>query len=127
MLPWFVAGTLSELERRQVIFHLATCPECRNELAWFSKFRDSLREEVESLLCVPKNEHCTEAGVTDLEDRDLTARFLRLVPVALPEVGLRTTRISLSSSLGTISLGQLAVPQIRNHTLADWLVAAAGN
>ena len=32
LLPWYLAGTLREEERRQVSDHLGTCPACRGEL-----------------------------------------------------------------------------------------------
>jgi anti-sigma factor RsiW len=42
-LAWYVAGTLSEHERRDVEQHLETCAECRAELASIQVLRRDLR------------------------------------------------------------------------------------
>jgi Putative zinc-finger len=43
LLPWYVNGSLSEQERRQVEAHLATCAECSKELASFPQVREQTR------------------------------------------------------------------------------------
>jgi anti-sigma factor RsiW len=47
-LAWYVAGTLSDRERREVEHHLATCAECRAELASIQVMRRDLRGAYDS-------------------------------------------------------------------------------
>ncbi len=44
LLPWYLSGTLSELERKQVTAHLARCPDCLAELESLTLLRQLLRE-----------------------------------------------------------------------------------
>lgn len=43
LLPWFVAGTLSEPERSAVAEHVRTCEPCRREEAWLRGVADAVR------------------------------------------------------------------------------------
>jgi hypothetical protein len=49
LLPWYLAGTLSPEERRQVIEHLETCQTCRQELDEMKRLRDSVKAGVNGL------------------------------------------------------------------------------
>lgn len=125
--PWFVAGTLSAGQRHEYIFHLATCPECRSELAWLTRFKKRLCDEVSALppalatTPIPMSE---TAGITTL---DLVARLMSFVPVNLPSLGVRTNTISLHLPTGQVPLGTLTLPELNSKTLDEWFLATAGN
>jgi hypothetical protein len=48
LLPWYVNGTLTEPERLDVDRHLATCPDCRNELDELTRLRRDLADVYEA-------------------------------------------------------------------------------
>src|SRR5689334_22116277 len=44
LLPWYLSGTLNNIERRQVTTHLAHCQACRAELEALTLVRRIVRE-----------------------------------------------------------------------------------
>lgn len=44
LLPWYLSGTLNNIERRQVTAHLAHCQACRAELEALTLVRRIVRE-----------------------------------------------------------------------------------
>jgi hypothetical protein len=44
LLPWYLSGTLNDVERRQVTVHLAHCQVCRAELEALTLVRRIVRE-----------------------------------------------------------------------------------
>lgn len=49
LLPWYLGGTLSPEERRQVHNHLETCQTCRQELDEMKRLRESVKAGVNGL------------------------------------------------------------------------------
>ncbi|MBS4054885.1 MAG: zf-HC2 domain-containing protein [Thermaerobacter sp.] len=127
LVSWFVAGTLSADERQEFIHHLATCSECRSELACLMRFRARLCDEVSSLPPAPPTARNPVSEPTGDASLDLLGRIMRLVPVTLPGLSVRRSTYSLLSPFGRLPLGTLTMPEITNNTLAGWLRTTAGN
>lgn len=47
LLPWYVNGSLSVEESRQVAAHVATCERCRDELVEMVRLRVEIRQAVD--------------------------------------------------------------------------------
>lgn len=45
LLPWYVNGTLTGQEQREVMNHLETCERCRQEIAWLQKIRTQIKTD----------------------------------------------------------------------------------
>ena len=45
LLPWYVNGTLTGQEQREVMNHLETCERCRQEIAWLQKIRAQIKAD----------------------------------------------------------------------------------
>ncbi len=123
LLPWFVAGTLDEVERREVLLHLGTCVLCRRELAYWRVLVPRLQAEIDSMPSSPPSLQNTSERLAHALVRDV----LRLVPFAIPSVSLCTAEVAFKSPAGVMSIARLSVPRVRSQNIADWLYAAAGN
>ena len=49
LMPWYVNGTLSSDEARQVAAHLAECAQCRDELAQLMRLQVEVRSAIQGL------------------------------------------------------------------------------
>jgi len=110
LLPWFLAGTLTEFEREAVTAHLATCRSCQLELEAVQNTRRLVRE---ALAAEPAARPDLEARVMQAITREAAAP----AAVVNPMRAARLWRLAASVAFATIAVETAMIAFRTEHPL----------
>ena len=103
LLPWFVNGTLETDEAERVEAHLATCAECRGELA-------AERQLAEGIANLPVDVEGSWAGLQERLDAQAVGRLQPPPPVWLRPVPLVWAVAAPAAAAAAVALFFVNVP-----------------
>lgn len=98
----YINRTLTKEENRQIIVHLASCPQCRKEVAMLIQLRNQAQKEVEEVPCEIMR---SAFDKLPLEESEISA----ILHAGSPSMALDLMRYSLSVVRDTLWLARQAI------------------